>query len=484
MTRFTDLDLIEPIQRALKEQGYTEPTQIQALSIPALLDGRDVMGCAQTGTGKTAAFLLPVLQYLFEERPPRGKRPIRALVLTPTRELAAQIGACATAYGRHLNLKHAVIFGGTGEGKQISALRSGLDLLVATPGRLLDLMGRGFVDLKHVEFFVLDEADRMLDMGFIHDVRRVVERLPEDRQNLLFSATLESKVRQLASSFLYKPLSVDVTPAVTSVEAIEQTVMMVEKSDKRTLLVQLLRKEEIGSAIVFTRTKHGANRLAKQLTNSGIEAGAIHGNKSQGARTRTLNSFRQGELRVLVATDLASRGIDVEDVTHVFNYELPNEPASYVHRIGRTGRAGRSGRAISFCDAEERGYLRDIEREIGQRVPVDSEHEFHSTAAPAAPPVRGRGQGGGGRGRSSQGGGRRGGGGGGRGRGGEGNRDRRRAGGGGGRGGGGGSRNEKPAARGQGGGGGQGGRSQGGGRSKSKTSGATPSFGGSRRSGR
>ncbi|MBL4846203.1 MAG: DEAD/DEAH box helicase, partial [Planctomycetes bacterium] len=413
MTQFTDLDLSEPIQRALAQEGYTTPTEIQARSIPALLDGRDVMGCAQTGTGKTAAFLLPVLQYLSEERPPRGKRPIRALILTPTRELAAQIGASATAYGRFLSLKHTVIFGGTGEGNQIRALRSGLDLLVATPGRLLDLMGRGFIDLRSVEFFVLDEADRMLDMGFIHDVRRVVERLPEDRQNLLFSATLDPKVTKLAASFLYKPLSVNVTPVVTSVEKIDQTVMFVEKANKRFLLIKLLKGEGVESVIVFTRTKHGANRLTKQLNAAGIEAGAIHGNKSQGARTRTLNSFRAGDLTVLVATDLASRGLDVEHVTHVFNYELPNEPASYVHRIGRTGRAGRSGIAISFCDADERDYLRDIYREIGQSIPVDDTHEYHSNAAPIPPPVRGRGQAGG---RGRDGGQSRGGRGGGRGR--------------------------------------------------------------------
>ncbi|MGE0708803.1 MAG: DEAD/DEAH box helicase [Planctomycetota bacterium] len=410
MARFTDLSLIPALQRALTHEGYEAPTEIQARAIPPLLEGKDLLGCAQTGTGKTAAFLLPLLQHLDGRARPQGPRRLRALVLTPTRELAAQIGDSAAAYGRYLSLRHTVIFGGTGERAQIQALRGGVDLLVATPGRLLDLLGRGYVDLSAVELFVLDEADRMLDMGFIHDVRRVLAKLPQRRQNLLFSATLPPEITKLASSFLHAPVSVSVTPTATTVEQIEQRVVFVPKAEKQRTLLGLLREDGLGSAIVFTRTKGGANRLAKQLCTAGVEAAAIHGNKSQGARTRTLEAFRNGGLRVLVATDLASRGLDVDVVTHVVNYDLPNEPASYVHRIGRTGRAGRAGVAIALCDpSTERGLLRDIERLIGRRLdssePVSGgAHEPAEVSAAPAPSIQDS------RGGSRRGGSRRGGG--------------------------------------------------------------------------
>ena len=390
MTRFTDLDLIPALQRALTREGYETPTEIQAGAIPALLDGRDVLGCAQTGTGKTAAFLLPILQHLHSTQPPQRDRPIRALILTPTRELAAQIGQSATAYGRFLDLRHTVICGGTSERPQIKALRAGVDILVATPGRLLDLLDRDHLDLDEVEQFVLDEADRMLDMGFIHDVRRVLTKLPRDRQNLLFSATLPPAITKLAKTFLHEPVSVSVTPTATTAERIEQRVLFVERADKRRTLIELLRADDVDAAIVFTRTKHGANRLAKQLDAAGVHAAAIHGNKSQNTRTRTLDAFRSGELRVLVATDLASRGIDVEHVTHVVNYELPNDPASYVHRIGRTGRAGRAGVAIALCDPTERALLADIERLVGQRLGPDGAEPLPPRSSSSPKPRGGR----------------------------------------------------------------------------------------------
>ncbi len=381
MTTFSKLELIESLQRAVTEQGYERPTPIQAQAIPLLLDGRDVLGCAQTGTGKTAAFSLPILQHLAEHPSRHGKPRIRALVLTPTRELAAQIGESFAAYGKYLQTKHMVIFGGVNERPQIATLRHGVDVLVATPGRLLDLGGRGYVDLKSVEFFVLDEADRMLDMGFVHDVRRILAQLPSERQNLLFSATLPSSIRKLADSFLHDPEFVSITPEAPTVDRIEQSVMFVERGNKRHLLVDLLRPGAVSRAMVFTRTKHGANRLTKQLGKAGVEAIAIHGNKSQAARKRALDGFRRGKVQVLVATDIASRGIDVDDVTHVFNFDLPNEPESYVHRIGRTARAGREGVAVSFCDPSESDYLRSIERTIGQAIPRVTDHKYHCAEA-------------------------------------------------------------------------------------------------------
>jgi len=384
---FEDFDLIDPLLDAIDEEGYDTPTAIQARTIPALLEGRDCLGCAQTGTGKTAAFALPILQHLDAASERRGRRPIRALILSPTRELAAQIGERLEAYGRFLHLRHVVIFGGVGQGPQVSALRRGVDALVATPGRLLDLIGQGHVDLSRVEFFVLDEADRMLDMGFIHDIRKVLRLLPAKRQNLLFSATFPPSIVSLASGFLSDPVRVDVAPKLVAVDRIAQKVMFVAKPNKRRLLAELLDDPAVYQAIVFTRTKHGANRLVKQLRQVDIGAEAIHGNKSQSARKRALDAFRDGDLHVLVATDLASRGLDVEAVTHVFNFDLPNEPESYVHRIGRTGRAGRDGIAISFCDASEGDHLRAIERSTGNAIPVDLDHRWHLPSA--IPPAQG-----------------------------------------------------------------------------------------------
>lgn len=394
MTSFDSLNLIEPLLRAIEAEGYETPTPIQAQAIPPLLKGRDVLGCAQTGTGKTAAFLLPILQHLTHD-PMKGKPPIRGLILTPTRELAAQIGENFDTYTRFLDLKHQVIFGGVSQRPQVSALRRGVDVLVATPGRLLDLHGQGFIDFRHVDFFVLDEADRMLDMGFIHDIRKVLKLLPRERQNLLFSATMPESIVKLASGFLHEPVRVEVSPESVTVERIVQKVMFTAKADKKRLLRELLRDPSIESAIVFTRTKHGANRVVKQLSKSGVEAAAIHGNKSQNARTRALAGFKSGDIRVLVATDIASRGIDVDGVSHVFNYELPNISESYVHRIGRTGRAGREGIAIAFCDETETSYLRDIEKLTGQPLEVVRDHEWHSseaehsTAGPPKPKPRG-----------------------------------------------------------------------------------------------
>jgi ATP-dependent RNA helicase RhlE len=385
MTNFAELGLAEPLLRALNEQGYETPTPVQLEAIPPLLEGRDVLGVAQTGTGKTAAFALPVLQALLNGERRSGKRVIRALVLSPTRELAAQIGERFAAYSEHMDMRHQVIFGGVNQNPQVRALRGGLDILVATPGRLLDLIGQGYIDLRNVDFFVLDEADRMLDMGFIHDIRKVLRLLPQQRQNLLFSATMPKSIAELAGSFLRGAKRIEVTPEVVTVERIAQTVMFVQKGDKRRLLAELIKADDVQCGMVFTRTKHGANRLVKQLDQAGIDAVAIHGNKSQNARNRAMDGFRSGEIAILVATDIASRGIDVDGVTHVFNFDLPNEPESYVHRIGRTARAGKSGRAIAFCDDSEGGYLRDIERLTGVPLTVDDEHEYHFAGAVPGP---------------------------------------------------------------------------------------------------
>ena len=386
---FTDLDLIEPLLRALKAKNYIEPTPIQARAIPPLLTGKDLLGVAQTGTGKTAAFGLPILQHLSESRRPAGARATRALVLAPTRELAIQIAEELRAYGRHLNLRQAVIFGGVGQHPQVKALARGVDIVIATPGRLLDLLGQGHLRLDRVTHFVLDEADRMLDMGFIHDVRRIVAALPKRRQTTFFSATMPQQVARLAGDILIDPLRVEVTPSATTVEKVEQRVFFVETANKRALLAQVLKDPALHRVIVFSRTKHGANRIAEQLEKRGVEAAAIHGNKSQGARQRALEGFKSGRTRILVATDIAARGIDVDEVSHVINFDLPNEPESYVHRIGRTARAGAAGVALSFCDAAEREYLRDIEKLTGQRLEIDAEHPFHAAAVSAAPPARG-----------------------------------------------------------------------------------------------
>ena len=376
MTLFKDLGLSSQLLKAVEREGYETPTPVQLQSIPPLLAGKDVLGIAQTGTGKTAAFALPVLQAMTSERP-QQKRRIRALVLSPTRELAAQIDERFGAYSTHLDVRHRVIFGGVKQGPQVRALQKGLDVLIATPGRLLDLIGQGHINISHVEFFVLDEADRMLDMGFIRDIEKVLKLLPKKRQNLLFSATMPSSIASLANSFLRDAITVDVSPEEITVDRIDQHIMFTRKADKRRILANIILDEEVTCGIVFTRTKHGANRLVKQLGQAGIDAAAIHGNKSQGARTKALDGFKRGNIPILVATDIASRGIDVDGITHVFNYDLPNEPESYVHRIGRTARAGRSGVAYGFCDESESGYLVGIQRLIGNEIPVIEDHEYH-----------------------------------------------------------------------------------------------------------
>ena len=380
---FSELALVEPIQRALRAENYERPTPIQAQAIPHLLAGRDLLGIAQTGTGKTAAFALPILQHLAANRVPAPRNSMRALVLTPTRELALQIADSFRAYGRHLGLRTAVIFGGVSQGPQVDALRRGIDILVATPGRLLDLHQQGHVRYDGVSIFVLDEADRMLDMGFIRDIRRIVPLLPKQRQSLLFSATMPDEIGRLIGTLLKDPVRVEVTPAATTVERIAQHVMFVDAGNKRALLASLLADKAIARALVFTRTKHGANRVAEGLTKGGVHAEAIHGNKSQGARQRALGNFRDGRTRVLVATDIAARGIDIDGITHVINFEMPNVPESYVHRIGRTARAGADGIAISFCDHSEKGFLRDIEKVTRQKIAV-AEHAFRASAGQGA----------------------------------------------------------------------------------------------------
>ena len=379
MNDFQSLGLSNKLLLAVQQEGYTTPTPVQVQTIPPLLDGRDVLGVAQTGTGKTAAFALPVLQAM--SRATQQKRNIRALVLSPTRELAAQIDERFSAYSQHLDIRHKVIFGGVNQNPQVKALQKGIDVLVATPGRLLDLIGQGHIDLGNVEFFVLDEADQMLDMGFIRDIKKILNLLPKQRQNLLFSATMPKSIADLAALFLNNAVTIDVSPEEITVDRIEQKIMFVRKADKRRLIVKIIKQERVRKGIVFTRTKHGANRLVKQLAQSGINAAAIHGNKSQSARTKALANFKNGEVTVLVATDIASRGIDVNDITHVFNYDLPNEPESYVHRIGRTARAGKSGIAYGFCDDTESGYLVGIQQLIGFDIVVDDTHEYHFIGA-------------------------------------------------------------------------------------------------------
>ena len=377
---FTSLKLCQPLLDALDEIGYVTPTPIQAKTIPDLIEGRDMLGCAQTGTGKTAAFALPILNAM-AENPPTGSRRIRALMLCPTRELASQIHDNIGQYARYLDIRSMVMFGGVSQRPQVNNLRRGVDILVATPGRLLDLISQGYVDLSHVQFLVLDEADRMLDMGFIRDIRKILAQIPKKRQSLLFSATMPHSIVELSRGMLYNPVSVSITPESTTVEAIEQSLMFVMRSDKRGLLTYIIEEERPEKVLVFSRTKHGCNRIVKQLGQDGIEALAIHGNKSQGAREKALRRFRNGALQVLVATDVASRGIDVSDISHVINLDLPNEPDVYVHRIGRTGRAGQGGIAIAFCDENEGEYLRGIEKTIRQDIPVDEDQPFHSENA-------------------------------------------------------------------------------------------------------
>ena len=374
---FNELNIIEPILSALESEGYRTPTPIQEKSIPIALSGRDLLGCAQTGTGKTAAFAIPILQQLYNAKQ-IGKqyKSIKALILTPTRELAIQIDESFAAYGRNLDIKHLVIYGGVPQNAQITALRKGTDILVATPGRLLDFVEQGFINLAYVKIFVLDEADRMLDMGFIYDVKAVVAKLPEQRQTLFFSATMPNEIAKLADSILQQPLRVEVTPVSSTAKTVVQSMYFVEKSKKIDLLTHILKDSSIERVLVFMRTKHASDEVVRDLLSNDIHAEAIHGNKSQHARQRALSNFKTGDTRVLVATDIAARGIDIENLTHVLNYELPNEPETYVHRIGRTGRAGASGIALSFCDREEMGLLRDIQKLLGKTVPVVKNHPF------------------------------------------------------------------------------------------------------------
>lgn len=371
---FQELGLNEPILRALADQGYEQPSPIQAKAIPPALTGRDVLGCAQTGTGKTCAFAAPILQQLSGHK--AQGRPIRALILTPTRELALQIQESFEAYGKYLPLRSTVIFGGVGQAPQVERLKNGVDILVATPGRLGDLYGQKLIDLSRLEIFVLDEADRMLDMGFIHDVKRVITLLPKKRQTLLFSATMPDEIQTLAAKLLHNPVKVEVTPVSSTVDLIETALYYVDKANKWPLLVHLLKHEDVSSTLVFTRTKHGADRGAKYLNKSGITAAAIHGDKSQGARQTALSNFKSGRLRVLVATDIAARGIDIEELSCVINFDLPNIPETYVHRIGRTGRAGLGGRALSFSDIEEKAYVKDIEKLTGKTIQVIGDHPY------------------------------------------------------------------------------------------------------------
>jgi len=390
ISNFSDLGLAEPIQRAITARKHTTPTPIQAQAIPKLLTGCDMLGIAQTGTGKTAAFALPILHQLLPKQVDNKSRNARALILAPTRELAIQIGEEFRAYGKHLHLRQTVIFGGVSQKAQVNALSRGVDIIIATPGRLLDLMNQRHVRLQEVEFLVLDEADRMLDMGFVRDVRKIIAALPKSRQSLLFSATMPKEIAHLSGEILHQPVRVEVTPQATPIERIEQSIYHVPAAGKVDLLADILSDPALARVIVFARTKHRANRVAERLEKCGVSSDAIHGNKSQGARQRALKRFRTGDVRVLVATDIAARGIDVDGITHVINFELPNEPESYVHRIGRTARAGAGGAAVSFCDPAERGHLRDIERLINRRLTVIGDEP--PAPPPGSGPAKGKGQ--------------------------------------------------------------------------------------------
>lgn len=384
---FNNLQLIEPVLQALSKEGYTTPTPIQQQAIPVILEGRDLLGCAQTGTGKTAAFTIPILQLMHQrgQQNPQRQRRIQTLILTPTRELATQIGESIEAYGRFLHFKHRVVFGGVPQYTQVQAIRQGVDIIVATPGRLLDLMKQRVLSLNDIQYFVLDEADRMLDMGFVHDVKRIIERLPAKRQTLFFSATMPPEIKQLANMLLTDPVKVEVTPPSSTVDMIQQSVYFVEKQNKQSLLIQLLKDETIETVLVFTQMKHAADKLAKSLNYAGIRTEAIHGNKTQNARQSALSNFKNRKTRVLVATDIAARGIDIDELTHVLNYELPNVPETYVHRIGRTGRAGASGTAISFCDWGEKIFLTDIQKLIKKTIPVVKGHSFDNSSMHSNP---------------------------------------------------------------------------------------------------
>lgn len=374
---FEKLNLIKPIQKALDEEGYTIPTPIQQRAIPVILEGRDILGSAQTGTGKTAAYAVPILQILYAEKSSgKDRRPISSLILTPTRELAVQIGESFTSYGKHTGLKNVVVYGGVPQQRQTDKLRRGADILIATPGRLLDLMNQKYISLQHIKVLVLDEADRMLDMGFINDIKKIIATVPEKRQTLFFSATMPSSIVKLAGSILSNPVKVEVIPEKSTIESIKQGLYYVAKQNKKDLLIHLLQDKSIDSALIFTRTKHVADKVEKFLNSAKIHAEAIHGNKSQGARQRALNNFKAKKTRVLVATDIAARGIDVEELSHVINFEMPDQSENYIHRIGRTGRAGLTGVAISFCDSEEKMYLRDINRIIAEPIPVIHDNPF------------------------------------------------------------------------------------------------------------
>jgi ATP-dependent RNA helicase RhlE len=382
---FEELNIIEPILKALIEEGYEIPTPIQQEAIPVILNDSDILGCAQTGTGKTAAFSIPILQKLYGNVKRGRNKEIKALVLTPTRELAIQIGESFTSYGKYTDLSHTVVFGGVSQKPQTDALKSGIDILIATPGRLLDLISQGFIHLKTIDFFVLDEADRMLDMGFIHDIKRILPLLPKDKQTLFFSATMPQEIATLAKSILRNPIKVEVTPVSSTVDAIEQFLYYVEKKDKSSLLIELLKDNKMESVLVFSRTKHGADKIAKILAKANISCEAIHGNKSQNARQRALSNFKEHKTRVLIATDIAARGIDIDQLSHVINFDLSEVPETYIHRIGRTGRAGYGGIAISFCDPEELQQLKDIQKLLGKQIPVVHNHGFESTITMAAP---------------------------------------------------------------------------------------------------
>lgn len=387
---FENLNLIEPLLKALRAEGYTQPTPVQEKAIPILLSGKDLLGSAQTGTGKTAAFALPILQHLYEKQAPmNGHRPIRALIVTPTRELAVQINESFVAYGKFTGMKQTVVYGGVSQYGQAIALRKGVDILVATPGRLLDLVNQRIVSLNNVEYFVLDEADRMLDMGFIHDVKKIIAKLPVKRQSLCFSATLPADIQKLAGQFLDHPVKVEITPVKATANLIRQSLYFVDKKDKKSLLLHLLKDDVISTALVFTRTKHNAEKITKDLVKAGIRADAIHGNKSQGARQLALNNFKSKRTRVLVATDIAARGIDVEELSHVINFEIPETADMYLHRIGRTGRAGVNGTALSFCDNAEKSYLKDIYKLISKTIPVVDDHPYPATGGNHSYPATG-----------------------------------------------------------------------------------------------
>ena len=384
---FKDLDIIKPILRAVEEAGYEQPTEIQENSIPVVLKGKDILWCAQTGTGKTAAFAIPILQNIVRDKEKNDERNIKALIVAPTRELAIQIEENFAMYSKYLDIKDTVIFGGVNQSSQVRKIKAGVDVLIATPGRLLDLSNQKHVDLKNVKYFVLDEADRMIDMGMIHDVKKIISRLPKERQNLLFSATMPKEVMKLVNSILKNPVKVEVQPVSSTAEIISQGVYHVPKKNKKSLLIHLLKDESIKSVIVFSRTKHGANKIAKDLEKAWVAAAAIHGNKSQNQRQLALNNFKEGNIRVLVATDIAARGIDIDELSHVINYDLPDVAETYVHRIGRTGRAGASGVAITFCDEEEKAMFRSIEKVIGKSIPVLAEEEYE-IIQPVVQPVQ------------------------------------------------------------------------------------------------